>query len=81
MHLYHLGALLHGMLIAEVDAPDWVSGRPRAEKIKKALQVAMPHHGDYLLDTFGWSWEDFHFLKSIVVDCVGRAEQRSVAVP
>lgn len=42
----------------------------RAAKIKAALQIATPHQRGYLVDVHGWDWEDYDFLKSILVDVV-----------
>jgi hypothetical protein len=66
-----VGGMLRDELITAIAALGWEGeDKPRAEKIKRALERATPHRGSYLIDTFGWGWEDFDFLKSILVDCV-----------
>lgn len=61
------GSYLRDDLISEIDALGWEGeDKPRAEKIKSALQLAAPHRGDYLFDVHDWSWEDYDFLKMLV---------------
>jgi hypothetical protein len=68
---YHVGDMLRDELIKSIDALGWEGeDATRAAKIKSALQLAAPHRGGYLFDVHGWTWEDYDFLKSILVDCV-----------
>lgn len=68
---YYVGAMLRDELIAAIDALDWEDeDKERAAKIKSALQIAAPHRGGYLFDVHGWDWQDYDFLKSILVDSV-----------
>lgn len=67
---YRVGAELRDELIDAIDALEWEEDAGRAGKIKAALQLATPHRRGYLVDVHGWSWEDFDFLKSILVDSV-----------
>jgi hypothetical protein len=69
---YHVGDMLHDELIKAIDALVWEGEDEiaRAAKIKSALQLAAPHRKGYLFDVHDWTWEDFDFLKSILVDGV-----------
>ena len=68
---YSVGAMLRDELITAIDALGWEGDdKDRAAKIKSALQIAAPHRGGYLFDVHGWTWEDFDFLKSVLVDIV-----------
>jgi len=68
---YYVGAYLRDELISAIDALVWEGeDKERAAKIKAALQLAAPHRGGYLFNVHGWTWEDFDFLKSILVDIV-----------
>jgi len=75
---YYVGDMLRDELINEIDALGWeggddVDGVPfadRAKKVKTALQLAAPHRKGYLFDVHGWVWQDFDFLKAILVDGV-----------
>lgn len=51
-----VGGMLRDELITAIDALGWEGeDKPRAEKIKRALERATPHRGSYLIDTFGWA--------------------------
>jgi hypothetical protein len=68
---YRVGALLRDDLIDGIEGLGWEGDdQGRAEKVKAALQRATPHRAGFLIDTFDWTWEDFDFLKSILVDVV-----------
>lgn len=68
---YYVGGMLHDELVDAIDALGWEGeDKPRAAKVKAALQIAAPHRGGYLFDAHGWTWEDFDFLKSVLVDVV-----------
>lgn len=68
---YYVGDMLRDELVEAIDALGWEGAdASRANKIKTALQLAAPHRKGYLVDVHGWSWEDFDFLKSILVDIV-----------
>lgn len=68
---YYVGDMLRDELIKAIDSLGWEGeDKERAAKIKSALQLAAPQRKGYLFDVHGWSWEDFDFLKSILVDVV-----------
>lgn len=68
---YYVGDMLRDELISSIDALGWEGeDAARAAKIKSALQIATPHRGGYLFDVHGWDWQDYDFLKSILVDVV-----------
>jgi hypothetical protein len=68
---YYVGGMLRDELISAIDSLGWEGeDAARAAKIKAALQIAAPHRTGYLFDVHGWSWEDYDFLKSILVDVV-----------
>ena len=68
---YYVGGMLRDELILAIDSLDWgETTKAQAAKIKAALQSAAPHRKGYLFDTDGWRWEDFDFLKSVLVDIV-----------
>lgn len=68
---YYVGDVLRDELLRAIDGLGWEGEDvPRAAKIKSALQLAAPHRKGYLFDVHGWSWEDYDFLKSILVDSV-----------
>jgi len=68
---YYVGNMLRDALIESIDALGWEGeDKARAAKIKVSLQNAAPHRGGYLFNVHGWGWEDFDFLKSILVDSV-----------
>ncbi len=83
---YYVGDMLRDELIEEIDSLGWegtdVDGVPfadRAKKVKSALQLAAPHRGGYLFDVHGWVWQDFDFLKSVLVDGVEEDFSHSAA--
>lgn len=66
-----VGGMLRDELIDGIDALGWEGeDADRAAKVKSSLQIATPHRGGYLIDVHGWGWEDYDFLKSILVDVV-----------
>jgi hypothetical protein len=68
---YYVGGMLRDELIEGIDALGWEGeDAKRAAKIKVALQIATPRRSGYLFDVHDWDWEDFDFLKSILVDVV-----------
>lgn len=74
---YYVGAELRDELIREIDSLSWegddTDGVPlvdRAQKIKTALQSATAHRKGYLFDVDGWAWQDYDFLKMILVEGV-----------
>jgi hypothetical protein len=67
---YRVGSELRDELIEGINGLDWEEDAGRAGKIKAALQLATPHRRGYLVDTHGWDWEDFDFLKTLLVDVV-----------
>jgi hypothetical protein len=67
----YVGDMLRDELISAIDALGWEGeDAPRAAKVKSALQLAAPHRGGYLFDVHGWDWQDYDFLKTILVDSV-----------
>jgi hypothetical protein len=71
-----IGDVLRDALIEDIKAIDWADRQAQADKIKKALQIAAPHHGGFLLDTSGWTTGDFDFLR-MEVDSVYEDEGHS----
>ena len=70
---YYVGGMLRDELIDAIDALGWEGeDAARAAKIKSALQLAAPQRTGYLFDVHGWDWQDYDFLKSILVDGVER---------
>lgn len=68
---YYVGDMLRDELISSIDSLGWEGEeKDRAAKIKSSLQRGAPHRKGYLFDVHGWTWEDFDFLKSILVDIV-----------
>lgn len=74
---YYVGAELRDELIREIDSLGWegedTDGVPladRAQKVKTALQSATAHRKGFLFDVDGWAWQDYDFLKTILVDGV-----------
>lgn len=68
---YYVGGMLRDELLKEIDALGWEGeDKVRAAKIKTALQLAAPQRTGYLFDVHGWTWEDYDFLKTILVDGV-----------
>lgn len=68
---YYVGAELRDELIESIDSLGWEGeDEERAERIKSSLQRAAPHRTGYLFDVHGWGWEDYDFLKSVLVDGV-----------
>lgn len=67
----YVGGMLRDELIKAIDDLGWEGeDATRAAKIKSALQVAAPQRQGYLFDVQGWGWEDYDFLKTILVDGV-----------
>jgi hypothetical protein len=68
---YYVGDILRDELVSSIDSLRWEGDdKERAAKIKASLRAAAPHRKGYLFDVHGWTWEDFDFLKSILVDIV-----------
>lgn len=74
---YYVGAELRDELISEIDSLGWegedtdgVLFVDRAQKVKTALQSATAHRKGFLFDVDGWAWQDYDFLKTILVDGV-----------
>jgi hypothetical protein len=68
---YYVGDMLRDELVDAIDALGWEGeDEARAARIKSSLQLAAPHRKGYLFDVHDWGWEDFDFLKSVLVDVV-----------
>lgn len=81
---YYVGAELRDELIREIDSLGWegddTDGVPfadRAQKVKTALQNAATHRKGYVINVDGWSWQDYEFLKEILVDGVSEDMKHS----
>lgn len=62
----YVGRDLRDELISAIGSLSWDEEKERADKIKRALQLAAPYRKGYLIDAHDWTWEDEDFLRSIV---------------
>ncbi len=71
----YVGAELRDALIEEFNAIGWegadTDGEPyakRAEKVKAALQHAVPDRKGFLINVADWVWQDYDFLRDNLSD-------------
>jgi hypothetical protein len=67
-----VGADLHADLIDGIAASAWddEDEQDSAERVLLGLRTATPLEREYQIDDSDWEWDDYAFLRSILIDVV-----------